>query len=700
MEHRLFLKGLCCAQCAADMERNLLQMEGVRSARFNFATGILSVEAADLDAVMVRIKRLLPEVEVRPALTGQREAKSLGPEAGETWRRLLLPVLLFLAGWGFSLWEGDVPRLASAGSFLCAWLGAGIPVIRSAWAGLRARRPFDEAFLMTVATLGALALGAFPEAAGVMTFYRVGQALEDLAVARSRRSIQALVESRPNRAWRKNGQGVFEAVLPEEVLPGEILRVLSGERVPLDGVVEEGQALVDLSALTGEPVPVPAAPGAQVKAGGVLAAGAIVYRATAPYADSSISRILDLVENAASRKSPTERFITRFSRAYTPAVVFAAAGLALLPPLILGAGYAGWAYRALVLLVVSCPCALVISIPLGYFGGIGAASRAGVLVKGAGALDTLADVRTVLFDKTGTLTHGVLKVTSAEAAPGFEENEFKRLAASLEAWSVHPAGRAIASLVPADSLLLDVKEASESLGRGISAVVAGRKVLAGSPGYLVSEGVPMPKSAPGPGMDVFVAVDGAYAGRFLLADAVREEAAEAVAALRREGVRKVFMLSGDREENAREVAGPLGLDGYLAGLLPEEKAREVEQARVLAVQGRGRVAFVGDGLNDAPALAAADVGIAMGGNSVEAAMETADLVLADDRLSRVSKALTIANQTRRIIRQNIALALGIKAAIIALGVFGQATLWEAVFADVGVTLLAVANSRRLLGIGH
>jgi len=340
----------------------------------------------------------------------------------------------------------------------------------------------------------------------------------------------------------------------------------------------------------------------------------------------------------------------------------------------------------------------MIGVPLGYFGGIGAASRAGVLVKGASVLDALADVKTVLFDKTGTLTHGVLKVVSSETAPGFDEAENRRLVASAEAWSVHPAAKALVGLVSPESLFLDVKDVRESLGRGLSALVGGRRVLAGSAAWLEAEGVPVPPEAPFPGMTVNLAVEGNYAGRFFLSDAVREEAAGAVRALRRAGVKRIFMLSGDREENARQVAVELGLDDYRAGLLPERKVEELEKVLAMDPAERGRVAFVGDGLNDAPSLARADVGIALGGASADAALETADAILSDDRLSRVSKALTIAHQTRRIVRQNIALTLGLKGLVLALGVFGEATLWEAVFADVGVTLLAVINARRLLKV--
>jgi Cd2+/Zn2+-exporting ATPase len=698
MEHRISLEGLCCAQCAADMERNLRQMEGVRSVRFNLATGILFVETADVDAVIARVKRLLPEVKVRLAQPGDRLAEGSAPTPREIWKPLVLPGVLFVAGWVLSLAPGGLLDPAAAAVHAGTWLFAGLPVFRSAMAGITLRRPFDESILMTIATTGALALGAFPEAAGVMIFYRVGMAMEDLAVVRSRRSIQGLLESRPASAWRRSASGIFEEVPPEEVAPGEVLRVLAGEKIPVDGRVEEGEALVDLSALTGEPFPAGAGPGAHVRAGGILVAGAIVYRATAPFRESSIARILDLVENAASRKSPVERFITRFSRIYTPVVVLGAAAVAALPPLLFGGAFTVWAYRALVLLVISCPCALMIGVPLGYFGGIGAASRAGVLVKGASVLDALADVKTVLFDKTGTLTHGVLKVVSSETAPGFDEAENRRLAASAEAWSVHPAGKALVGLVSPESLFLDVKDVRESLGRGLSALVGGRRVLAGTAAWLEAEGVPVPPEASFPGMTVNLAVEGNYAGRFFLSDAVREEAAGAVRALRRAGVKRIVMLSGDREENARQVAGELGLDDYGAGLLPERKVEELEKVLAMDPAERGRVAFVGDGLNDAPSLARADVGIALGGASADAALETADAILSDDRLSRVSKALTIAHQTRRIVRQNIALTLGIKGLVLALGVFGEATLWEAVFADVGVTLLAVANARRLLEV--
>ncbi len=698
MEQRLFLKGLCCAQCAADMERDLRKMAGVRFVRFNFATGALVVETDDLEAVAKRVRQLLPEVEVQTCAEEEPGSVPSGFSARRVRGPLPVAGLLFLAGWVFSAMGDGRLQVAAALAFTGAWALAGWPVFRGAAAGIVLRRPFDEAFLMTIATLGALALRAFPEAAGVMLFYRVGQFLEDLAVARSRRSIRALLEARPSVAYRRGEGGLFEAVSPEEVSAGQVLRVRAGERVPLDGVVQEGEALLDSSPLTGESLPVAVAEGSTLRGGSVVMTGSLVFRATAPFSESSIARVLDLVENASSRKSTTERFITRFARVYTPTVVAAAIGIAFLPPLLAGASLATWAYRALVLLVLSCPCALVISIPLGFFGGIGAASARGILVKGASVLDVLARVRTVVFDKTGTLTQGQLKVRKVEVEPGFKEAEVRRQAASAEAWSSHPVGRALVSLVPPEALGLDVKDVKESLGRGLSAVVEGRQVRVGSPEYLAGEGVPRACGGEGPGEGLYIcmAVDGVLSARFFLSDAVREEAAEAVAALRKAGVRKVVMLSGDREDNARAVAEELGLDAYRAGLLPEGKVEELERVLSSESAGEGAVAFVGDGLNDAPVLARADVGIAMGGTGTTAAMETADVILAEDRLLRVSEALTIAHRTVGIVRQNIVLALGIKALVLFLGVFGKATLWEAVFADVGVTLLAVANAQRIL----
>lgn len=577
--------------------------------------------------------------------------------------------------------------------FIPAYLLSGWGVLSSAGRNILKGRIFDENFLMTVATLGAIAIHQLPEAVGVMLFYKIGELFQELSVSRSRRGIKSLLEIRPDYANLKvNGE--IKKVSPEVVDIGNVIVVKPGEKIPLDGEIIEGTSLVDTSALTGESVPRTAKVGETVLAGMINQTGVINLKVTRLFGESSIANILDLVENASSKKAETQKFITKFARYYTPIVVFISLAVALLPPLLIPGESSGeWVYRALVILVISCPCGLVISIPLGYFGGVGGAAKQGILVKGSTFLDTLAAVKTVVFDKTGTLTKGVFKVTQVAPKNGFTPAQLIELAAKVELHSNHPIAQSIREAYREKIDASDVENYEEIAGYGIKAIVQGRVVIAGNDRLLQRENINYAVDVDG--TVVHLAVDRVYAGYILIADEIKEDAAGAIQYLKRLGVEKTVMLTGDNEAIAASVAQKLGLDSYIAELLPEGKVSAIE--KILKAAGKGNmVAFVGDGINDAPSIARADVGIAMGGLGSDAAIETADVVIMTDAPSKVAEAIKIGRKTHQIVWQNIIFALAVKGLFIALGVFGIATMWEAVFADVGVALLAIFNSTRVL----
>ena len=578
--------------------------------------------------------------------------------------------------------------------FLVAYVLVGADVLWRAAVNLRQGHLFGEHFLMSTATLGALALGDYAEAAAVMLLYQLGEFLQDRAVQRARRSITALMDIRPDTA-RVLMDGREEVVHPEAVAVGSMIRIYPGERVPLDGTVTAGESTLDTAALTGESLPRTVHTGDTLLSGCVNITGALTVRVTAAYAQSAAARILDLVEEAADKKSRTEAFITRFARIYTPVVVCAALAIAVLPPLIMGDAFAPWVYRALTFLVISCPCALVISVPLTFFAGLGAASRAGLLVKGSSYLDALARTDTVVFDKTGTLTEGNLRVTRILPAAGTTEQEVLARAAAAEQHSSHPMARAVMrAFAECGGTPAAVHDIEEHAGRGITARSEKRIICIGTRAYLSESGVTnLPPAAPAGA--IWLAVNGAYAGMICVADTVRAGAADAVRALREHGVRETVMLTGDARPAAQSVAAAVGIDTVYAELLPQDKAAHLE--RLLAVERAGRtLAYIGDGINDAPVLARADIGIAMGGIGADAAIEAADVVLMTDEPRRLVALLALARRTVRIARENIALAIGIKAAVLLLGALGWVNLWAAIFADVGVTLLAVLNAMRAM----
>lgn len=552
---------------------------------------------------------------------------------------------------------------------------------------------FDENFLMTVATLGAFAIGEYPEGVAVMLFYQVGEIFQHRALEKSRRSISGLMKLRPEFARVLRG-GEEKNVPPEEVLPGETVVIRPGDKIPLDGMIIKGSSSLDTSALTGESLPREVCVGAEILAGSVNLGGVLEMRATQTYRESAAAKILELVQHASSKKTRTENFIRRFARWYTPAVVLGALLVAVLPPILMAdASFKTWIYRALVFLVLSCPCALVVSVPLGFFGGLGGAAKQGVLVKGSNYLEALADLHTLIFDKTGTLTKGSFEVTAVKTA-GRPEKEILALAAAAERFSNHPLAKAICNAA-GDTPGFTAEHVQETAGKGVRGVINGKTVLAGTRLFLAENGVQTPDTEETSTTAVYIAEGGVYAGAVYLADSLKEDAQEAVWTLKNGFVKRLVILSGDTEENVQAVARRLFISEAYGGLLPADKLARLE--RLLQEKPAGSsVGFVGDGINDSPVLARADVGIAMGALGSDAAIEAADVVLMTDEPSKVAAAVQIARKTRTVVKQNILFALGVKTAVLALGLCGLATMWQAVFADVGVTVLAVLNSLRPL----
>lgn len=583
------------------------------------------------------------------------------------------------------------------GAMLCvaAYLTVGADIVYRAVRNLLRGDFLDENFLMSVATVGAFAIGEYPEAVAVMLFFQAGEWFQERAVARSRASIAALMDIRPDYAHWEEG-GALLRVTPDRVPKGGIIVVKPGEKIPLDGVVVSGASLLDTSALTGESLPREVAEGDGVTSGAMNMTGALRVRTSGTYGESTVSRILDLVEHAETGKAPTEKFITRFARYYTPVVVLAAVLLAVVPPLVAGGDWLVWLNRALVFLVISCPCALVVSIPLTFFSGIGGASRRGILVKGSNYLEVLARVDTVVFDKTGTLTQGNFSVTAVhpEMIPA---EELVELVALAESDSAHPVAVSIREAYRRPVARERVSALADFAGEGIFARVDGREVYAGNEKLMRRAGVEA-KPCEKTGTLVHLAVDGEYMGHIVVSDSLKAQSAGAIADLRRAGVGRTVMLTGDRPEVADEVARALGIDEWHAGLLPADKVACVEALRTGG--GAGRLAFVGDGINDAPVLKLADVGIAMGAAGSDAAIEAADVVLMDDNPQKVAEAIRMARRTRRIVMQNIVFAIGVKFLMLLAGAFGVADMWEAVFADVGVTVLAVLNAFRAMQAGR
>ncbi len=597
---------------------------------------------------------------------------------------LIAAALLPLEGW---------PWLAV---FLIPYALIGWDVLWRAMRNIAHGEIFDENFLMSLATVGALCVEEYPEAVFVMLFYQVGELFQSYAVDQSRKSIASLMDIRPDYA-NLEVDGQIQQTDPEDVAVGDIILVKPGERIPLDGDVVEGTSTLDTAALTGESLPRSVGPGESVVSGCVNLSGLLRVEVTKPFEESTVAKILDLVENASAKKAKAENFITKFARYYTPAVVLAAVVLAVLPPLALGWAWTDAILRALNFLVVSCPCALVISVPLSFFGGIGGASRQGILVKGGSYLEVLARAETVVFDKTGTLTKGVFQVTAVHPEQGTEA-ELLELAALAEAYSDHPISRSLKTAYGKPLEPERVSHVEELSGRGVRAVVDGKEVCAGNDKLMEEIGAAW-KPCHQVGTVVHVAVDGVYGGHIMISDQVKEDAREAIAALKGLGVKRTVMLTGDAAAVGEAVAQELGLDEVHTQLLPAGKVERVE-ALLTETSAKGALAFVGDGINDAPVLSRADIGIAMGGLGSDAAIEAADVVLMDDKPSKLAEAVDIARRTLGIVRQNIIFALGVKALVLILSAMGKATMWAAVFADVGVSVIAILNAMRALGFGR
>ena len=612
--------------------------------------------------------------------------------------RILIAAVLFLAA-RFA----PLPPLLSTLLYFIAYFTVGYDILRKAWKGICNRRVFDENFLMTVATVGAIALavyersGDYAEAVAVMLFYQIGELFQSCAVGKSRRSITALMDIRPDYANIER-DGRLEQVDPDEVAVGTVITVQPGEKVPLDGVVTEGASTLNTAALTGESLPRDVKAGDEIVSGCINMTGVLKVRTTKAFGESTVSKILELVENSSSRKSRSENFISRFARVYTPAVCCGALVLAVLPPLFnlisgSAAAWGVWVYRALTFLVISCPCALVISIPLSFFAGLGGASREGILIKGSNYLEALSKTKTVVFDKTGTLTQGVFEVTAVHHSP-MEERRLLAYAALAECASSHPISKSLQKACGGELDRSRVTDIEERSGRGVVATVDGHAVAAGN-GRLMDELGVKWQECRSVGTIVHMAVDGAYAGHIVISDVVKPGAREAIAALRRAGVRRTVMLTGDIQKVAAKVAEELGVDDFRAELLPGDKVSEVE--RLLGEKGKGeRLAFVGDGINDAPVLSRADIGIAMGAMGSDAAIEAADVVLMDDDPMKIARGIRISRKCLRIVYENIVFALGVKALCLVLGALGLANMWAAIFADVGVMVLAVLNAIRAL----
>ena len=699
------LKGLDCPNCSAKIEKEVGELDGVTSSTVNLMNQTLTVQAGTsvaaslLDTVTTIVHSHEPDVEVSEKqleatapVKKDEKAAVYNDEDKKRTIRLAVGAVVYAIGMALTVFA-KLPTLAELAFLIVAYVILGWDVVWQAVKNITRGQVFDEHFLMSVSTIGAFAIGEYPEAVAVMLFYQVGEFFQSLAVKRSRKSISDLMDICPDSATVKRN-GVLQVVSPESVAVGEIIVVKPGEKIPLDGIVVDGESMLDTKALTGESVPRSIRKGDEALSGCINQSGLLTLKVTKSFGESTVSKITDLVENASARKAPTENFITTFARYYTPVVVGMAAVLAIIPPLVLGGGWSEWLRRGFVFLIVSCPCALVISIPLTFFGGIGAASKRGVLVKGSNYLEALNKVSVVVFDKTGTLTKGVFEVANIIPAAGYQKEQVLEYAAQAESYSNHPIAK---SILATYGKPIDQKQFSgfeEISGHGISVMVQGKKVLAGNSKLMESEKIAY-AACDAAGTKFYVAADGSYVGCILIADEVKPDSKCAIAELKKIGVEKTVMLTGDDERIGKSVADELGLDAYYAQLLPDQKVEKLEMLDKQKRQG-SKLAFVGDGINDAPVLARADVGIAMGGLGSDAAIEAADVVLMTDEPSKLVEAIDVAKATKRIVMQNIVIALGIKSVFLVLGALGMAGMWEAVFGDVGVTIIAVLNAMRIL----
>ena len=696
MTREFVLHGLGCANCAAKIERSVNELENVSSASVNFITTTLRVEIKDAFAenIHTTIEKIVHQHEPDILVLEKTEIKQAEQEepGGAKIRRLIMGAVVFAAGMALEHFF-TVSQYVTLAVYLLGYVMLGGDIVIKAVKNIARGQVFDENFLMSVATVGALIIGEYAEAVAVMMFFQVGEFFQETSVRKSKKSITKLMDIRPDFANLRQADTIIK-VDPTTVRVGDIIVVKPGEKIPLDGMVIAGASMLDAAALTGESAPRQAAVGDAVLAGCVNQNGLLTIEVTKPYGESTVEKIIDLVEKAAGKKAPTENFITKFARYYTPAVVGLALLIAVIPPLLFDGLWSDWLNRGLIFLVISCPCALVISIPLGFFGGIGAASKKGILIKGGNYLEALNNLDLVVFDKTGTLTKGVFKVTQIISANGFNTEELLELAANAEAFSNHPIALSIAREYKNAVDKNDLTDYNEIAGHGVSVKKGGQIILAGNQKLMNKMGIAFTES-PESGAKVYVAANGLFVGCIVIADEIKDDSYSAVAALKAKGVQKTVMLTGDNPQVAEAIAEKLKIDEVYSGLLPHEK---VEKLELLNTQKRAhkKVAFVGDGINDAPVLAMADIGVSMGGLGADAAIEAADVVLMTDEPSKLATAVDIARFTKRIVWQNIIFALGVKGLFLILGAFGVATMWEAVFADVGVSLLAVLNAMRVI----
>ena len=710
-ECMLSIEGLDCPNCAAKVERKINTLEGIKEATVDFLGKKIVVLADEIsenelvELIQTEVDKIEDGVKVFIPKVQAGESSSEEEDTGKIKKKLLIGGVLFVLGI-FVPKTLFIPKLAV---FLVSYLVIGGDVLLSAFKNILNGQVFDENFLMAIATIGAFVIGEYPEGVAVMLFYQLGELLQGIAVNNSRKSIVSLMDIRPDYANIKVGEGI-KKVSPEEIKVGEIIVVKPGEKVPLDGKIVKGASTFDTSALTGESLPREAKAGDDVLSGFINKNGLIEIQVAKVFSESTVSKILYLMENAGSKKSKTENFITKFARYYTPAVVITALIVAIFPPLLIqGATFSDWIYRALIFLVVSCPCALVISIPLGFFGGIGGASRHGILIKGTNYLEVLNNLESVVMDKTGTLTKGIFKVTEVNAENNIKINDFQnnkteltkplllKYAAHIEKFSNHPIAQSIVAEYENSVSKVDenvVKDFEEISGFGIKVNINNHQFLAGNSKLMNLENITFDKKE-NLGTAIYLAADGKYIGNILISDEVKEDSARAIKGMKENGVKEIVMLTGDNEAIGKNIAEKLGIDKVFTELLPNEKVEKLEEIYKTKSE-KGKVAFVGDGINDAPVLARADLGIAMGGAGSDAAIEAADVVIMNDEPSKIVTAIKIAKKTKEIVWQNITVAFAIKIVVMALGLFGDATMWEAVFADVGVALLAVLNATRVL----
>ncbi|AZO96061.1 cadmium-translocating P-type ATPase [Halocella sp. SP3-1] len=714
---KYILRGLACTSCAAKIEKAVQELPYVVEAELNLAASTIIIKGSERTKNMDKELQFIAD-KIENGVKVEKEGKRTLRQENNTSKKERAKDntdITKKSNYQYRFWSGvgifilalislQVPILTDGFFnfyfkyflFGSSYLLIGSPVLIAAFKNIKRGQVFDENFLMSIATLGAFAIQEFPEGVAVMLFYMVGEMFQEKAVDHSRRSIKDLMDIRPDYANLKQGEKTIK-IAPEDVQVGDIIVIKPGERVPLDGEVLKGSSLVDTSALTGESVPRRVKSGEEILSGMINKTGLLTVKVNKEYNQSTVAQILDLVENASAKKAAIEKFITKFSRYYTPVVVYSALAIAILPPLFLaGASFSDWLYRSLIFLVVSCPCALVVSIPLGFFGGIGRASRQGILVKGGNYLEALNDVKQIVFDKTGTLTKGEFVVSKIKPYNNHSKDEILIKAAYAESHSTHPIAK---SILEACEYKIDnnkIEDYQEFSGRGIKAVIDGQEVLVGNNKLMDQEQIDYQEvtEEATEATIVYIAIDNVYAGYITIADHLKDDSLKAIKALKQAGIREITMFTGDRENVAQEIAKRLGLDNYYAELLPAQKVEKVEE--LLKKQDKkDKLIFVGDGINDAPVLARSDIGVAMGGLGSDAAIEAADVVLMTDEPSKLVTAINTAHKTRQIIWQNIIFALGIKGIVLIMGTLGIATMWEAVFADAGVALLAVLNAMRI-----